>query len=52
MTRILTLVLAAAGLVLASCECCKPKKAAASCCDAGSGASCCAEPGKGDAHQH
>lgn len=42
MTRILTLVLAAAGFALASCESVKSKKSE-SCCDSGSGASCCAD---------
>ena len=53
MKRILTLILATASLVLASCECCKTTKADSCCADDKPGASCCAEPGKGGAqHKH
>lgn len=54
MNRILTLLLAAAGLVLASCESTKSKPASGSCCAEGAsaGGSCCAEGSGGTAHKH
>ena len=41
MTRILALVLTAASLALASCQCCKTKKTDACCATDKKGASCC-----------